>query len=73
MITAKDVQYVRDQTGFSITRSQAMALLLDHDNIDIRSEEANKKMISFAYTLKAERFAEWLTIKELADEFGPFN
>lgn len=72
MIKAKDIKYVRDITGYSMNTAKAAAQLLDHNNIDIYSDEAAATLNMFHFRLKAERFSDWLKIKELVDEFGPF-
>lgn len=71
-ITSKDVKYIRETTGYSMAEARAAAALLDHIGIDIYSDEAAALMQMNYFVYKIARYANYLKIKELVDEFGPF-
>ena len=73
MIKAEDIKYVRDMTGYDIKTAKAAAQLLDHSNINIYSDEAAATMHMRRFYEKSVRFAKWNEIKELINEFGPFD
>lgn len=71
-ITGEDVKYIRETAGYSMLEARAAAALLNHMGIDIYSDEAAALMHRNYFVYKIARYANYLKIKELVDEFGPF-
>ena len=73
MVSAEQVKYVRDCTGYSIEVAKAAAQLLEQSGLNIYSDEAAATMHMRRFYEKSCRYAEYQKIKDLIKEFGPLE